>query len=234
MHTLHTPLVPSPRMLKACALFGVSLARSTRRLPDPALVALARDIDKSLGVRSVCVIQGSSGSGKSTLLTLLERRLRVRGVRVRRPCALLDHASLLDQSAAPLEVTIDALAAAGITEPALLVRPPSALSEGQRHRALLAITLLRLSRASPHRPTPRRTAASTSSHLKASATPTTLLIDEFTSTLDPIWAAAVARALPHLLARLNVPVRVVVATSRPDLEIPESTRVQLPDLAPAA
>lgn len=222
MHTLHTPLVPTPRMLKACALFGVSIAKSARRLPDPTLVALARDIDKSLASKSVCLIQGSSGSGKSTLLALLERRLRVRNHRVRRPAPLLDHTSLLDQSSASLDVTIEALAAAGITEPALLVRPPAALSEGQRHRALLAITLLRLSRSSPNKPA------------RAHAPPTTLIIDEFTSTLDPVWAAAVARALPHLLARLNAPIRVVVATSRPDLEIPGSTRIHLPDLTPAA
>lgn len=222
MHTILTPLAPTPRMLKACALFGVSIAKSTRRLPDPTLVALARDIDKSLANKSICLIHGSSGSGKSTLLSLLERRLRVRNHRVRRPTPLADHASLLDQSAAPLELTIDAFAAAGITEPALLVRPPSALSEGQRHRALLAITLLRLSRASVIKAS------------RAHATPTTLLIDEFTSTLDPIWAASVARALPHLLAHLNAPVRVVVATSRPDLDIPASTRIHLPDLTPAA
>ncbi len=226
MHTLTTPLVPTPRMLKACALFGVSISKSARRLPDPTLVALARDIDKSLAPRSICLIQGSSGSGKSTLLSILERRLRVRNHRVRRPAPLADHASLLDQSTAPLDLTIDALAAAGITEPALLIRPPEALSEGQRHRALLAITLLRLSRSSLH-------TRSLHTPSRAHAAPTTLLIDEFTSTLDPIWAAAVGRALPQLLVRLNAPIRVVVATSRPDLEIPGSTRIHLLDLTPA-
>jgi ABC-type ATPase with predicted acetyltransferase domain len=145
----------------------------------------------------------------------------------------VDHASLVDQSAAPLEVTIDALSAAGITEPSLLVRPPDALSEGQRHRALLAITLLRLSRGSPPGPggvAARHRAASTTRPTRT----TTLLIDEFTSTLDPVWAGAVARALPRLLTRLRTPIRVVVATSRPDLEIPGSTRLHLPDLAPSA
>lgn len=220
MHTLLTPLAPTPRMLKACALFGVSLTRSTRRLPDPTLVALAREIDRSLLSKGVCLLTGPSGSGKSTLLALLERRLRLRNLRVRRPTPLHEHASLVDQAAAPLDRTIEAFAAAGITEPALLVRPPWALSEGQRHRALLAITLVRLCRAGPL--------------TRAGSAPTTLLIDEFTSTLDPTWADAVARALPHLLTRLNAPVRVVVATSRPDLDIPASMRIHLPDTASAA
>lgn len=233
MHILHTPLLPTPRMLKACALFGVSIARSTRRPPDATLVALAREIETSLASTPICIIHGSSGSGKSTLLSLIERRLRVQGHRVRRPSPLADHTSLLDQSTAPLEVTIDALSAAGITEPSLLVRPPDALSEGQRHRAVLAITLLRLSRV-PHtgaRGAALRHRAASTAHPTRT---TTLLIDEFTSTLDPAWAGAVGRALPHLLARLRTPIRVVVATSRPDLEIPGSTRVHLPDVTPSA
>lgn len=275
---LLSPLAPTPRVLRTCALFGVPLDRAPATHnhpdnPDPRLplaaeppvpaalvAAIARVIDDDLAPFRVCLLQGPSGSGKSSILAALARRVRARGDHVRalappaahpaklpgaRALALRPNRALVDQVDAPLKVALDLLAAIGIAEPALLVLPPNAVSEGQRHRAHLARALALAARLAL-----RRRAV------------VTLLVDEFASPLDPDWAAAMARGVPRAMLRLerflgtprnagearrahhtrrSTParpitrpgVRVVLATSRPALYVPGAMRVALPDpLAP--
>jgi ABC-type uncharacterized transport system YnjBCD ATPase subunit len=277
---LFTPLAPSPRVLRTCALFGVPLDRAPTTpihpdhpdhrvplaaeppVPAALVAAIARTLDDDLAPFRVCLLQGPSGSGKSSILAALARRVRARGDHVRalappaahaatlpgaRALALRPNRALVDQVDAPLKVALDILAAIGIAEPALLVLPPHAVSEGQRHRAHLARALALAARLAIRR-----------------RTVVTLLVDEFASPLDPDWAAAIARGVPRAMLRLerflstpraparanprsgpranprscprSTPrpaIRVVLATSRPALYVPGAMRVALPDpLAP--
>ena len=232
-----------------------SSERSTIAIPQgvPDFVPkLAHDIHEALSHGAICLIQGPSGSGKSSVLRALAALHRANHERFRivdSSRILKPGIALVDQVSTPLPRTIEIFAAAGITEPTLLIRPPEAISQGQRHRATLALALLRASLALTHSLSAARTPSTETTSNAEHPAVYTLIFDEFTSPLDPVWAAAVARALPRILARLRTfnpnerprssarslacQLRVVVATSRLGLIIPGALRVTLPDpLAP--
>ena len=69
LRTTHCSVNPSPRLLRACAFFGLGVT-TRRRAFDAARRRAARRI---LAMEPACiaVIVGPSGCGKSTLLRLL-------------------------------------------------------------------------------------------------------------------------------------------------------------------
>ncbi len=97
----------------------------------------------------------------------------------------------------PLPDTLHLLARCGLAEARLYLRPPAALSEGQRWRLRLALAIAR-ARPAPGRP------------------PVLLAIDEFTTTLDRISAAVVARGLRRIIDD-STHLAALCATSRDDL-----------------
>src|SRR5690242_19348473 len=75
---------PSDKLVRACALFGITpdhAARSRRGLLASCGAAALR-IDRSLLPGQIALITGASGGGKSTIVSLLARRLRARRERV--------------------------------------------------------------------------------------------------------------------------------------------------------
>ena len=186
LRTTHCAVPPSPRLLRACALFGLGVT-TRRRAFDAAHRRAARRI---LAMEPACiaVIAGPSGCGKSSLL----RRVR-QGLRrdARAPISLSPapraHRSLIDLTPGPLHRALRTLAAAGLADAALLARTPAELSEGERFRFRLALALARR--------------------------PGWLLIDEFAASLDSATAATLCDLLRRHAARTGA--RIVLATPHP-------------------
>jgi len=199
---------PSNKLLQAASMFALPLTptgRWSRRVAAPPTAIWARDaaaaLDAALKPGQIAFLTGPSGSGKSTLLRALERRLGPRVMHAR-TLDLRDPRPLIDLLDLPLDAALALLARAGLAETLLLARPPHQLSEGERARAALACLLARAAR----QPTQRRS--------------TTLLIDEFASTLDRITAASVARTLRRSISTPGTRggrLRLVAATAHDDL-----------------
>jgi ABC-type ATPase with predicted acetyltransferase domain len=177
MNRTHTN--PSPRLLRACARFGMApdcpQSDAQHRRAQDAASALMR-----LAPGQLAFITGPSGSGKSLILRQLAARLRPRTPVIHvdplRPPAWRP-GSLIDQFPGPLADALSALARAGLGDATLLAAAPHRLSEGERHRLLIALAMHRAQRA--------RAAF--------------LLIDELASPLDRPLARNLARTLARWL-----------------------------------
>lgn len=204
VRVVDTPLPPSAMLLRACAAFGLALRRS--RTPGPAnhahLERCARWLDAALLPGKVALVLGPSGSGKSTVLRLLEARLRRAGNPVIVPGAMRQsHRSsartVLSSLQGSLGRRFGALASAGLGDCTILARTPAELSEGQYFRLLLARGMQQALARSPH-------------------SVTTLLVDEFASTLDRRTARTLGLALARWAERHGV--RVIAATAHDDMQ----------------
>lgn len=172
---------PSERLCRACAAFGIALVparsssdtdTSTRAKHD------ARSIHDMLKPGEIALVTGPSGSGKSTLLRALAARVRAS----RQPCVVArrprqDRAIIDLWNESPCE-SLRTLARAGLADARLWARTPDELSDGERARLAIAIAM---TRALHH----------------ARRRPTTMILDEFASSVD----RATARALCHSLRR---------------------------------
>jgi uncharacterized protein len=205
---------PSPRTLRAAAIFGLRLTRAPR---DRSLHAtLAKHLLQNATPGSITLITGPSGAGKSTLLRevlRLARRHRTRVVTTTcQPRSRRTRRSLVDQFNAPLPIALAALGRAGLADAACFPRRPSELSEGERARLHLAraIHRARLHAARPTRPSRTR---------RPTPQPGILAGDEFLSVLDRITARGIARNLRRLLAgpSPNSLPALILATAHDDL-----------------
>ena len=152
----------------------------------------------------IILITGASGAGKSTLL----RRYR-KGVLMSIPRArLIDltRMRLAERAVIDLfprlsiEAALGALSRVGLAEAHTYLLPPSRLSDGQRWRLRLALTVARCEAASPR-------------------ARFVIVADEFAALLDRVTAWIIARALRKAVDRLGN-VCAVVATSHEDVEQP--------------
>lgn len=221
--TILTSQPPTPRLVRACTPFGLHVRRGTDAagsFDEPA-----RLLRSSLALPGVALLSGPSGCGKSRTLTALAAQLgqaRQGWLALSSGQDLPDGAStllvdLLGTDTSP-EQTLAHLAAFGLAEPALLARRLGELSEGQQHRARLALLF--------HRARCRRAGW--------------LLLDEFCSVLDRITAESVAQTLARVVRRSGL--RVVCATAhddiaehlRPDLHLRFDASGRWQSLEPAA
>lgn len=240
---------PSDRVARACAMFGITdLHDSLNRGPVESLRPVAAQLDRTMKRGTITVITGPSGSGKSTLLRLLEERAAARPSGMR---AMLIDPSSPDSLAAPacrgrafstplvdlFECSVDEamslLARVGLAEAWLFARRYGQLSEGQKHRAMIALAMAR----SLH---PARAASGL--HARPPLQPRAILIDEFTSSLDRLTALALARSLRRAIdhqrtalessstgARARTPA-LVLATAHEDIveELAPDVLVRVP------
>lgn len=174
---------PPPRLHRSVGTSLVADAFGITGGGEPLVIARELELPYDPGQR--IAITGPSGSGKSSLLRAIGEELEGKELRVSRPDdEELSSRAVIDAIALPFAKAIGLLASCGLSEPALLMRSPAELSEGQRWRFRLARALSR--------------------------EPDWLLIDEFASTLD----AALARVIATNLRRQSLRQRcgVVVAT----------------------
>lgn len=186
---------PTDRQIRACAPFGLELAVGGASA-SPDVGGVADRVRRTLGRGEIAFFTGPSGSGKSTAMRALAEQLRraeqrviVHGQDAASRGRLID---LFGLDIGPIE-TLRQLAGFGLAEPALVARTVEELSEGQRHRALLA--------ASFHR------ARALGSRW--------VLVDEFASVLDRVTALGLAATVRRAARRGKV--RVVMASAHEDL-----------------
>ncbi|MEZ6234899.1 MAG: hypothetical protein R3B68_11970 [Phycisphaerales bacterium] len=117
----------------------------------------------------------------------------------------------VDLLAGPLERRLQTLAAVGLGDARVFIRPASTLSVGEHARLRIAIALDTLHRQCAHR--------------TADAPPATLILDEFAAPLDRPIAALLARLLARLIRRParrlarrpHPPLRLICITAHDDL-----------------
>lgn len=187
---------PSEELLRACAMFGLGVKRAPLRRSEPrALKECVKTIVSDAPASCIVLVTGPSGAGKSTLMRMLGRAVGTR--RVLRPLASMGRVhgrSIIDLLSGDVEQRLELLARVGLGDATLLARSPAELSEGQRHRMLIAALLDRAA---------RRTGC-------------WILVDEFASTLDRITARGVACSLRRLVERRLLRGVIVVATAHED------------------
>ena len=155
----------------------------------------------------IALIAGPSGSGKSLLIRALRFLTESQTIREQLPTGIevegknhnppIDVSCLMppDASLCPLELlpeeslegALELLAAAGLAEPHLYVRPSETLSTGQKYRLSIAIALAKK--------------------------PDLLLVDEFCESLDRYTSMAVCKRLKKMVATSSL--AAVVATADP-------------------
>ncbi len=173
---------------RACAAFGLVPNSDGGTGVPPVLLAPALQAITQPGVT---LLTGPSGSGKSRLLASITTSTTRRILRVTPPRSPHRAAFDLVASHASTEQTIRALAIAGLAEPALWPRPASQLSEGERARLALAMTIAR-------------------------ARPADLIIcDEFASNLDRLAAQSLAATASRWACRAGV--TLLLATAHEDM-----------------
>ena len=173
------PARPSLAAAELAGLFGLTLSA-----PPPTVVV--ENWAPDIAPTDLVLITGPSGSGKSSVLRGLAARLGALDVQ----SLELPDAAVIDCLAGSVAERLQLLGACGLAEPALALRTPAELSEGQRarFRSALALTVC------PAGP---------------------LAIDEFGAVLDRTTARAVAVTLSRLARRRNV--GVLAATTHDDL-----------------
>lgn len=152
----------------------------SRQMNSPVLKNLFLNIDPG----NVVLITGASGSGKSTILRLLSEDLQElrENMDISGTFSGLDHKSaarltrawddtrpLIDQIGSSVKEAIEVLNSVGLAEAHLYVKRPFQISDGQRYRFAVAL-------------------------LCDSKKPL-WIADEFTSALDPLTAAIVAKGI---------------------------------------
>lgn len=188
-----TAAPPSERVRRLAAMFGLGL-------DEERTIAVVPRVSLTLAPGRVVFITGASGGGKSTLLRCIRENLEqhhdVRlvefGCGIEKQCRRRygsEHSSirkaafdlpLVESLGATLGQAVRYLSLAGLGDAPAMLRQPSQLSDGQRHRWLLARCMEKVSGA-------------VSAAATAPDTLSVLIADEFCSTLDRLTAAIVAR-----------------------------------------
>ena len=176
---------PPPRRSPACSRIANAFGLGDSL--DPCVIA--RDLSLEITPGQKIVISGPSGSGKSSLLRALSQRLAETTERLIWPERLsLPDVPLIEALLLPFPQAVALLTACGLSEPRLMLLPPTALSDGQRWRFRLALAF--------------------------ASEPEWLVLDEFAALLDKTAARVLALNLRRMATTTGV--GLLLATSRPE------------------
>lgn len=179
---------------EAASAFGLVIDDLAPIAPAPARFAL------HLSPGALTLVVGPSGSGKSTLLRDVAHAADEQGWTVVLPPAHTRGPKVCADRPKGRDVheRLRALASAGLAEARTALRPPGALSTGERERLRLALAIAKAELLSKRRER------------------VLLVVDEFASALDHATSDSLAHAISRF-ARRTTRVRVVVATNRGEL-----------------
>jgi ABC-type ATPase with predicted acetyltransferase domain len=178
----------------------MGVRRTGRRLhaTRAAWRTCAKEILQTAQPSSIVLVTGPSGAGKSSVLREILHLRRASTIDDARDALMRsgEERTILDHLAGTLDERLELLGRVGLGDATLLARTFDELSEGQRHRFMLAWMLER--------------ARSDRTEI--------VLADEFTSTLDRVTAMAIARSLRRWCNRVRPRAVLVVATAHADVE----------------
>lgn len=190
----------STRALRALGAFGLTTADLASVEPARPAAQLAAIIDIRLGPGQIAFIAGPSGSGKSSILGALKRR-RGAVLEVESPARVarfraraVDVVGRGGGGGRSLDHALTLLATAGLADARLMVSRVADLSEGERARIALARAIEQAE--------------------SARARIVTLIIDEFTASLDDATGMSVAASLARWARRPGSRTRIVAAGPR--------------------
>lgn len=191
----------NPASLTVRAMFGTLGERP--EAGAPRMARHAARLDSRLQPGQIALITGPSGSGKSSLARALLDRCPSA---VASDSARVDPASpLVDALTGPLARRLAILSSVGLADARIFTRRAGVLSVGERARFEIALAINHAGHAA------HASARSQSAH------PTTIILDEFASTLDRPTALRVAHLLRRSVDRSTFPLRVVCITAHDDL-----------------
>lgn len=169
----------SERYDKVCEVFALNEQTLNKR---PILNSIELDVG------GIMYITGYSGAGKSTLLRMIQRDLSEEDIEEPKAPEKVD-IPIIDLLGKDLKEAIKLLGWVGLGESYLYLLPYNALSEGQKTRFQLALSL--------------------------NQKPNVILVDEFLSNLDRITAKVVAYSFQKTCRKLGI--SAIVATAHDDL-----------------
>lgn len=177
------PLARSERTAAVQDLFGIGAA--------PRKVIIARGVELDVAPGKILLVTGPSGSGKSSILRALTNSLD-------RQSVMADslpggNVAVIDSVGRDMDEALRMLGVCGLSEAYLMLRNPAELSDGQKYRLRLALTL-------------------------ASGAPY-VVADEFCSLLDRTTAKVIACNIRKLALRYSEapPPGFILATAHEDI-----------------
>lgn len=170
----------SERVNEVANMFGVGLDSERRQ-------RVLDDFEIEIKQGQVVYITGGSGSGKSVILRMLAQR--VDGALDLDDAVVPSGQPVVDCFDCPLDKALAWLSQAGLSDAFAILRSPEQLSDGQRYRFRLAMTMAQQ--------------------------PEAICIDEFCAALDRVTAAVVAHNVRRFADRHGT--TFIVATSHDDL-----------------
>jgi len=194
-----TRVDPTPHVQACAAMFGLGIDEDLQ-------ITLYNDVPVELGAGRIIYITGESGAGKSCLLSdIRNAAAKDTSLMLMEVAQTWPAKPLVDQFGDwSLNQAAELLAATGLSEAFVMLREPAQLSDGQRYRFMLAMSIYEA-----------RTIAAACANAGEERT-VVICIDEFLAFLDRTTARNVAHQTRRVATKHGL--CFVVATTHEDID----------------